>query len=61
MSRVNITELQLADVIFSREPTAQSMLIQVGSMSPFSHVLIYSGNNKIIQATGSGVTEDPLS
>jgi uncharacterized protein YycO len=62
MSRIDISQLQVADVLFSRELTAQSIAIQLGSLSDFSHVLIYSGDNKIIQATGSsGVSEDPIS
>ena len=62
MDSINPSQLETADVLFSREPTAQSRFIQLASLSPFSHAFIYSGNNKIIQATGgAGVTEDPLS
>lgn len=53
--------LKLADVLFSREPTVQSTLIALSSFSRFSHAFIYSGNNKIIQASGgTGVTEDSI-
>jgi len=62
MSYFYASQLEPADVFFSREPTAQSCLIQLASMSPVSHAFVYSGNNKIIQASGgTGVTEDPLS
>ena len=59
---IDPSQLQLGDVLFSRESTAQSTAIQVASLSPFSHAFIYAGANKIIQATGgSGVSEDSLS
>lgn len=57
---IGTSALQPADVIVSTTRAFVSRIIRLGTVSPVSHVMIYVGDGKVIEAVGHGVREIPL-
>lgn len=57
---IGTSALQAADIIVSTTRAFVSRIIRLGTFSPVSHVMIYAGDGKVIEAVGHGVREIPL-
>ena len=52
---VDVSGLQAADIIFTRNEDTQSKVIRAGSCSTYSHAILVLENGICIDATGAGV------
>jgi uncharacterized protein YycO len=57
---IDTRALNKADIIVSTTTARVSSLIRWATDAPVSHASIYTGNNTVIEAVGSGVVETPL-
>lgn len=57
---IGISALNAGDIIVSTTRTFVSRAIRLGTFSPVSHVMLYVGDGKVIEAVGSGVREITL-
>lgn len=57
---IDVSALQVGDIIVSTARHPVSYLIRGGTVSSISHAMIYVGNGNIVEAVGSGVREVPL-
>jgi len=57
---IGTSALQPADIIVSTTRQFVSRAIRLGTFSPVSHVMLYVGDGKVIEAIGSGVRETTL-
>lgn len=58
---VDVSGLQAADIIVTRNEDTQSKVIRAGSCSTYSHAILVLDNGKCIDATGSGARIKSLS
>jgi hypothetical protein len=49
------SELQVADVILSTTAAVISTIIKKGTLSHYSHAMLYAGAGKVVEAVGEGV------
>ncbi len=61
VSKIDLTDIQPADIIVTRADSSQSKIIQAGSCSTYSHALLAIGNGQGIEAVGKGMNKDSLS
>lgn len=57
---VGTSALQAGDIIVSTTRQFVSRAIRLGTLSPVSHVMLYAGGGRVIEAVGSGVREVTL-
>jgi V8-like Glu-specific endopeptidase/cell wall-associated NlpC family hydrolase len=57
---IGTSALQAGDIIVSTTRHWTSRIIRLGTISPVSHVMLYVGDGKVIEAIGSGVREVTL-
>ena len=57
---IGTSALHAGDIIVSTTRAFASRLIRLGTVSPVSHVMLYVGDGKVIEAVGSGVRETTL-
>ncbi len=57
---VGTSALQAGDIVVSTTRQFVSRAIRLGTFSPVSHVMLYVGDGKVIEAIGSGVREVTL-
>jgi len=57
---VDVSGLQPADIIVTRNEQAQSKVIRAGSCSTYSHAILVLENGKCIEATGEGTQAKSL-
>ena len=57
---IGTSALQGGDIIVSTTRQFVSRAIRLGTLSPVSHVMLYAGDGKVIEAVGSGVRETTL-
>lgn len=58
------TQLNPADIILTSRPFSDSPVstaIKAGTVSPYSHAMIYVGDNHVVEAVGEGVVRRGLS
>ncbi len=53
-------DLKPADILLSTGSAAASIVIRSGTLSRYSHAALYIGNSQIVEAIGSGVTQQSL-
>lgn len=52
---IGASSLVVGDILLSAAPTLQSAAIQLATLAPVSHALIYIGDGRIVEAVGDGV------
>ena len=57
---IGTSALHGGDIIVSTTRQFASRIIRLGTLSPVSHVMLYVGDGKVIEAIGSGVRETTL-
>lgn len=57
---IGLDALQAGDIIVSTTRAWVSRAIRLGTLSPVSHVMLYLGGGRVIEAVGSGVREVQL-
>lgn len=57
---MDLSDLQLADILLSTGSAAASVVIRAGTVSRYSHAALYIGNGQIIEAIGHGVTRQGI-
>jgi cell wall-associated NlpC family hydrolase len=57
---IGLEPLAVGDVIVSTTRDFISRIIRLGTLSPVSHVMLYVGNGRVIEAVGHGVRETTL-
>ena len=57
---IGTSAMRAGDIIVSTTRAFASRLIRLGTVSPVSHVMLYVGDGKVIEAVGSGVREVTL-
>ena len=57
---IGTSALQAGDIIVSTTRQFVSRAIRLGTLSPVSHVMLYVGDGRVIEAVGSGVRETTL-
>lgn len=57
---ISVAALKAGDIIVSTTRAFASRIIRLGTVSPVSHVMLYVGDAKVIEAVGSGVRETTL-
>ena len=57
---IGTSALHSGDIIVSTTRQFASRIIRLGTLSPVSHVMLYVGDGKVIEAVGSGVRETTL-
>ena len=57
---MDLSDLELADILLSTGSAAASVVIRAGTVSRYSHAALYIGNGQIIEAIGSGVTRQGI-
>ena len=57
---IGVAALRAGDIIVSTTRAFASRIIRLGTFSPVSHVMLYVGEGKVIEALGSGVRETTL-
>lgn len=55
MIKIGEQDLQAGDILFSSEPSVQSLGIRLFSNAAVSHVFLYLGDGEIAEAVGAGV------
>lgn len=55
MIKIGEQDLQACDILFSSEPSVQSLGIRLFSNAAVSHVFLYLGDGEIAEAVGAGV------
>lgn len=52
---IDASSLAIGDILLSAAPTLQSAAIQLATLAPVSHALLYLGDGRVVEAVGDGV------